>query len=74
MIDMPLDPALVKLLNCAKGHATTISAFYSFASNPNCLIIVLQEPTLEHMKIPPTHPDFDLLIRIPDKPLCATYI
>jgi hypothetical protein len=70
----PSDPALVQSLNCAQGHATTVSALHSFASNPNCLIILLQEPTIEHTKLPPTHPDFHLLTPIPEKPLCATYV
>jgi hypothetical protein len=74
MIGMLSDPALVQLLNYTKSHTTTVSALHSFASNPNSFIILLQEPTREHIKLPPTNPDFDLLTPISDKPLCATYI
>jgi hypothetical protein len=71
---IPSDPALVQLLNCTKGYTTTISALYSFASNPNWLIILLQEPTIEYTKLPPTHPEFHLLTPVPEQPLYATYI
>jgi hypothetical protein len=71
---LPSDPALVQLLNCTKGYATAISALNPFASNPNCLIILLQEPAIEYTKLPPTHPDFHLLTPSPEKPLYATYV
>jgi hypothetical protein len=65
---IPSDPAIVQLLNCAKGHATTISAHHSFASNPNCLIILLQEPAIEYTKLPPSYPNFHLLTPVPENP------
>jgi hypothetical protein len=68
------ETACVQLLNCAKGHATTTSALFSFASNPNSLAILLQEPTIEHNQLPPSHPDFHLLTPIPERPLCTTYV
>jgi hypothetical protein len=64
----------VQLLNCTKGHATTISALFAFASNPISLVILLQEPAIEHKKLPPSHPDFHLLTPVPEQPHCATYI
>jgi hypothetical protein len=69
-----LDTACVQLLNCAKGHATTTSALFSFASNPNTIIILLQEPAIEHTRLPPTHPDFHMFTPVQEKPLCATYV
>jgi hypothetical protein len=62
------------LAELRKGHATTTSALFSFASNPNSLVILLQEPTIEHNKLPPSHPDFHLLTPVPERPLCATYV
>jgi hypothetical protein len=69
-----LDTACVQLLNCAKGHATTTSALTSFASNRNTIIILLQEPAIEHTKLPPTHPDFHVFTPVNERPLCATYV
>jgi hypothetical protein len=69
-----LETACVQMLNYAKGHATTTSALFSFASNPSTILILLQEPTIEHNQLPPSHPDFHLLTPIPERPLCATYV
>jgi hypothetical protein len=69
-----LDTACVQLLNCTKGHTTTTSALCSFVSNLNTIIILLQEPTIEHTRLLPTHPDFHMFIPIQEKPLCATYV
>jgi hypothetical protein len=69
-----LETACVQMLNCAKGHATTTSALFSFASNPSTVLILLQEPAIEHNQSPPSHPDFHLLTRVPERPLCATYV
>jgi hypothetical protein len=43
-----------------KGHATTTSALFSFASNHNTIISLLQEPTIEYTELPPTYPDFHI--------------
>jgi hypothetical protein len=69
-----LETACVQMLNCAKGHTTTTSALFSFASNPNTILILLQEPAIEHNQLPPSHPDFHLLTPVPERPLCATSV
>jgi hypothetical protein len=69
-----LETACVQMLNCTKGHATTTSALFSFASNPNTILILLQEPAIEHNQLPPSHPDFHLLTPVTERPLCATYV
>jgi hypothetical protein len=69
-----LETACVQMLNCAKGHATTTSALFSFASNPSTILILLQEPAIEHNQLPPSHPAFHLLTPIPERPLYVTYV
>jgi hypothetical protein len=51
-----------------------VSALHSFASNPHCIAILLQEPASEQSKLPPAHPEFDLLTPMSDKLLYATYV
>jgi hypothetical protein len=69
-----IEIACVQMLNCAKGHAMTTSALFSFASNPNTILILLQEPAIKHNLLPPSHPDFHLLTPVTERPLCATYV
>jgi hypothetical protein len=69
-----LETVCVQILNCTKGHAMTTSALFSFASNPSTILILLQEPAIEHNQLPLSHPDFHLLTPVPEHPLCVTYV
>jgi hypothetical protein len=64
----------VQLLNCARGHATTISALQDFARKPENLICLLQEPWCDRHGNPPSLPGFDIFAPSPMKPRCVTYV
>ena len=64
----------IQLLNCAKGHATTIATIQSLAADPTCIIFLLQEPSCTDNGNPPEHRDFHLFTPTPTGAKCATYI
>lgn len=65
--------ASIQLLNCNGGTGTTVSALAKFASDPSCMVLVLQEPSIENRLLPPTHPSFHMHTPTPIKPRCVTY-
>jgi hypothetical protein len=69
-----IETACVQMLNCTKGYAMTTSALFSFASNSNTILILLQEPAIEYNLQPPSYPDFHSLTPVTECPLCATYV
>jgi len=70
----PPNVGSVQLLNCARGHATTISGLQEFAKTPENLICLLQEPWCDRHGHPPSIPDFDTHSPTPLQPRCITYI
>jgi hypothetical protein len=74
MNNKTLETACMQMLNYMKDHTMTTLALFSFASNPSTILILLQEPAIEHNQLPPSHPDFHLLTPVPECPLYATYV
>ena len=64
----------VQLLNCARGHMTTISTLRDFARKTENLICLIQEPWCDRHGNPPLLPNFNLFLTTPTKPRCATYV
>src|SRR5690554_6008370 len=64
----------IQMLNCAKGHATTIATIQSLAADPCCIIFLLQEPSCTNGGNPPEHQDFYMFTPTPTGAKCATYI
>ena len=64
----------MQLLNCVRGHATTISTFRDFARKTENLICLTQEPWCDRHGNPPLLPNFNLFLPTPTKPRCATYV
>jgi hypothetical protein len=71
---LPASVGSLQLLNCARGQATTISAFQDFARKPENIICLLQEPWCDRHGNPPSLPGFDTFTPTPMKPRCVTYV